>query len=136
MKADVKQSLFEHVVVELLLSDAGKCTQLRGQHLANHGHSLDESRSSTQPHLPACRSLEQCHPLTGAQSYIRCFRVTFLFEQHLMELRKQCFDKSKQCAALSLCVTADKSRYRILHPTSKDYSFPSVLSGCHSSQVI
>jgi hypothetical protein len=33
-----------------------------------------------------------------AGAYVTAFRVTFLFEQHLMELRKRCFDESKQCA--------------------------------------
>lgn len=32
--------------------------------------------------------------------FLACLRVTFIFEHHLMELRKSCFDKSKTCAPL------------------------------------
>lgn len=30
--------------------------------------------------------------------FLACLRVTFIFEHHLMELRRACFDKSKRCA--------------------------------------
>ena len=36
--------------------------------------------------------------------YVKCLQVTFLFEKHLMELRKTSFDDQKRCATLCLLV--------------------------------
>lgn len=48
--------------------------------------------------------------------FLACLRVTFIFEHHLMELRRACFDKSKRCALspgpvrcpLGLCYTSQR----------------------------
>ena len=34
-------------------------------------------------------------------TYLSCLEVTFLFEDHLMTLRRGCFDQDKTCANLS-----------------------------------
>jgi hypothetical protein len=51
-----------------------------------------------------------------ATSYLECFQVTFLFEHHLMEMRRLCFDQNKTCTPP--CITCSLPEW-----TSLDFAF-------------